>query len=86
MSVDSFNLVEYLKEKQLLDRIETRYIIFDVSKIDMTQFDYIMYLANVFEVKWLNYIKSRYESYASKDANRIIMIQKRLDANPVNKK
>jgi hypothetical protein len=86
MSVDSFELVQYLKEHKLLDRIETRYIIFDVSKIDMAQFDYIMYLANVFEVKWLNYIKSRYESYALKDANRIIMIQKRLDANPVNKK
>jgi len=45
-----------------------------------------MYLANTFEVKWLNYIKSRYESYALKDSNRINMIQKRLDANPVNKR
>lgn len=85
MSVESFALVKYLKEEKLLDRIETRYIIFDVYKIDMTQFEYIMYLANTFEVKWLNYIKSRYESYALKDADRIIMIQKRLDANPVNK-
>jgi hypothetical protein len=86
MCVESFELVKYLKEKLLLDRIETRYVIFDVSKIDMSQFDYIMYLANVFEVKWLNYIKTRYESYAMKDSNRINMIQKRLDANPVNKK
>ena len=86
MCVESFELVKYLKEKLLLDRIETRYVIFDASKIDMSQFDYIMYLANVFEVKWLNYIKTRYESYALKDANRINMIQKRLDSNPVNKK
>ena len=85
MCIESFELVKYLKEQKLLDRIETRYIIFDISKIDMKNFDYIMYLANAFEVKWLNYIKSRYESYALKDFNRINMIQKRLDSNPVNK-
>jgi hypothetical protein len=33
MSIWSFDIVSYLKDKLLLDKIETRYIIFDVNKI-----------------------------------------------------
>jgi len=82
LATSSKDLVTYLTDKSLLDRIETRYIMYDMSKVDMDRFEYILYLANVFEVKWLNYVKNRYSSYAMKDSRRIDMIQDRVNANP----
>jgi len=81
MSTESADLVSQLRKCNLLDKIETRYIMFDMSKVNMMNFGRMMYLSNNFELKWMKYIKSRYGSYESKDNKRIDMIQERIKNN-----
>ena len=65
----------------MLDKFETRYIIFDTSKINFENFNDLLYWANVFEVEWLKLISNRYNLLFNKDTNRIKMIEERINAN-----
>lgn len=84
ISIKSQDFIKKLMTNKLLDKFETRYIIYDCSKINIDELNKLLYLGNVFEVKWLQYINNRYSLYANKDLNRIKMIQERIDQNPVN--
>jgi hypothetical protein len=64
-----------------LDNFETRYIIFDVKKINFERLDALLNLANVFEVEWLKYIHAKYSLLANKDVERIKMIEERINKN-----
>jgi len=81
ISVDSKNFIKKLLEKNLLDKFETRYIIFDCHKINFEKFDELLYLANVFEVEWLKYVNKKYTLLANKDILRIKMIEERINNN-----
>lgn len=83
ISINSSSFINNLIKEKILDKFETRYIIFDASKIN--NLENALYLANLFEVEWLKYINKRYELYANKDIKRIEMIENRLNNNP-NKK
>jgi hypothetical protein len=76
ISIDSKEFIEKLKNKNLIDNYETRYIIFDVNKVK--DYKYSLYLANLFEIEWMKYIRNQYLNYAEKDKNRIIMIENRI--------
>jgi len=79
IGVNTKKIISELKEEHLIDCFETRYIIFDVSMVDMDNYDKIIYEANEFELVWMKYIKGRYETHANKDSTRINMIQSRLN-------
>lgn len=79
ISTNSISLINNLINLNLLDRFETRYIIFDTKKIK--NIEYLLYLANLFEVKWLSYISDYYNMFAKKDKKRIKMIDDRLKLN-----
>lgn len=81
ISIDSKDFIGKLIDEQLLDKFETRYIIFDCHKIDFSNFDELLYLANVFEVEWLKYINLKYSLLANKDIQRIKMIEDRINKN-----
>ena len=81
ISIDSKEFISKLIEINLLDRFETRYIIFDVSKINFNKLDELLYVANVFEVEWLKYINNKYSLLANKDIQRIKMIEERINKN-----
>jgi len=81
ISIDSKNFIKKLLEENLLDKFETRYIIFDCNKIDFNKFEELLYLANVFEVEWLRYINEKYNLLANKDIQRIKMIEERINKN-----
>ena len=81
ISIYSKDFIQKLLEHKLLDKFETRYIIFDCCKIDITKLDELLYLANVFEVEWLKYINLKYSLLANKDINRIKMIEERINTN-----
>lgn len=81
ISIESRDFIGKLLEEKLLDKFETRYIIFDCHKIDFNKFDKLLYVANVFEVEWLKYINSKYSLLANKDIERIKMIEKRISKN-----
>jgi len=81
ISIDSHDFIEKLIQQQLLDNFETRYIIFDIHKIDFKKLDELLYLANIFEVEWLKYINSKYSLLANKDIQRIKMIEERISKN-----
>ena len=81
VSINSKEFINNLYKENLLDKFETRYIIFDAHKIDFNNFEKLLYLANVFEVEWLRYISIRYQSHADKDAKRIKMIDERISKN-----
>ena len=77
INVNSINFIGNLINSKLLDKFETRYIIFNVE--DIINIEQSLYLANLFEVEWLKYISERYNTYAFKDLKRIQMIEDRLD-------
>ena len=81
MSVDSKEFIGKLISNNLLDKFETRYIIFDVNKIDFNKFDELLFIANVFEVEWLKYVNSKYSLLANKDIQRIKTIEDRMQCN-----
>jgi fructose-1,6-bisphosphatase len=70
-----------LIDNDLLDKFETRYVIFDTTKININELEKLIYYANVFEVEWLKYVSSKYILYANKDSSRIKMIEERLSNN-----
>ena len=81
VSIKSKEFIQKLFDLKLLDKFETRYIIFDAHKIDFAHFEKLLYLANVFEVEWLKYINQRYMLFANKDVERIKMIEDRIQNN-----
>jgi hypothetical protein len=83
ISINSREFIKKLVDEGLLDKFETRYIIYDVTKIDMKDFDELIYLGNVFEVEWLKFIQKRYSMHANKDIKRIEMIEDRISINNI---
>ena len=83
VSIDSKDFIEKLIEDNLLDKFETRYIIFDVKNIKFEDFENLLYYANIFEVEWLKFISDRYHLLFNKDSERIKMIEERLKINNI---
>jgi len=83
VSINSKDFIERLIEQKLLDKFETRYIIYDVKSIDIKDLDKLLYWGNVFEVEWLKFINARYMLHANKDVKRIQMIEERIAANKI---
>jgi hypothetical protein len=79
ISSSSKNFIMDLIKKDLLDKFETRYVIYDVSKIDMQHFDELIRKANLFEIEWIKYISGRYGSLKDKDVARISMMTSRMN-------
>lgn len=81
ISIASKDFIENLIKEDLLDKFETRYIIFDVQKIKGQELSELLYWANVFEVKWMKFISERYGKLFNKDIERIKMIEDRISLN-----
>lgn len=81
VSIQSKDFIGKLVEKNLLDKFETRYIIYDAHQVDLKELDKLLYWGNVFEVAWLKFIHARYMLHANKDVKRIKMIEDRIAAN-----
>ena len=83
ISINSKSFIEKLVKEKLLDKFETRYIIFSTENIDFDKYEEMLYYANLFEVEWMKFISNRYQMYANKDRQRISMIEDRLSKNNV---
>lgn len=83
VSINSNDFIQKLFANNLLDKFETRYIIYDAHNVDITKLDTLLYWANVFEVEWLKFIHNRYMLHANKDVKRIKMIEERIAANKI---
>jgi hypothetical protein len=81
ISIESKDFIGKLINENLLDKFETRYLIFDTTKINFDNYVQLIYLANVFEVEWLKIISERYNVLFKKDIKRIEMIEKRIQDN-----
>lgn len=76
INIDTKEFIEKLKYNNLIDYYETRYVIFDINKVK--DYKYSLYLANLFEIEWMKYIRSQYINHSDKDKNRITMIENRI--------
>lgn len=83
ISINSKEFIINLINEKLLDKFETRYIIYDVHKININNFEKLLYWGNIFEVEWLKYISSRYSMHGNKDVKRIKMIEDRITINNI---
>ena len=79
ISSNSKEFVKKLVAEGLLNKFETRYIIFDAKKVDLDNFEQLIFNATKFELQWLKFIHKRYADYAAKDHQRILMIQDRFE-------
>ena len=67
---------------KLIDKFETRYVIFNAS--DVPNIEEAVLLANKFEVEWMKYIQTKYNALSIKDQERIKMIEHRIINNAKN--
>lgn len=81
INIESKDFIKKLIDSNLLDNFETRYVVFDTNKINLNNFNELIYFANLFEIEWMKYIQNRYLNNANKDSKRINMIQERLNNN-----
>ena len=81
VSIASKDFITNLFKAGLLDKFETRYIIYDAHQVNLEDFEKLLYWGNVFEVEWLKYISSRYLMHGNKDTKRIKMIEDRIAIN-----
>ena len=78
ISINSYNFIYNLSQLNLIDKFETRYVIFDISKIKFEEYNKLLYTANLFEIEWLKYIRNKYLVSANKDICRIKMMEERI--------
>ena len=78
ISINSYNFIYNLSQLNLIDKFETRYVIFDISKIKFEEYNKLLYTANLFEIEWLKYIRNKYLVSANKDTGRIKMMEERI--------
>jgi 4-hydroxy-2-oxoheptanedioate aldolase len=81
ISIASKDFIKRLIDEDLIDKFETRYIIFDVNKINFEDYEKLLYFANIFEVEWLKFISARYGKLFNKDTDRISMMEERINSN-----
>jgi hypothetical protein len=51
--------------------------------MDFDKYEEMLYYANLFELEWMKFISNKYQMYANKDRQRILMIEDRLTKNNV---
>ena len=78
ISVDSKDFLIKLYSEGLLDKFETRYVIFDPSK-SLKDLSKSLAKAQVFEYEWLKCKRENYLAQANKELARIEMIQSRIN-------
>ena len=81
MTNASRDFISKLASENLLDKFETRYVIFDVKNTDFEKFNILLSNAKLFEVEWMRFIQQRYNKLAFKDSSRIEMIDNRIKLN-----
>jgi len=81
ISINSKDFIGKLINNDLIDKFETRYIIFDAKKINFEEFNTLLKLANIFEVEWMKFISERYGKLFNKDTERIKMMEERININ-----
>jgi hypothetical protein len=78
ISIKSKSFISRLMDENLLDKFETRYVMYDAKNINMDMYDELIRKANAFEIEWINYISSRYADLKNKDARRVNMLVSRM--------
>ncbi len=74
---ESLPFIKKLVDKKLLDRVETRKIVFDLSK-GTNHLEEGIIAANNFEFMWLENKRNYYKTIASEDDLRIVMLLSRI--------
>lgn len=77
ISTESEKFIKSLHKDLLLDRFETRYILFDAS-VALKNYNKCLFKAQEFEYEWLNTKREYYLQLANLDLQRIEMIQNRV--------
>lgn len=78
LTINSKDFIIKLKNENLIDKFESRYIIFNIKEFNIDMFDEIIKLATKFEIEWLKYIRNRYLYNADKNINRIKIMEERI--------
>jgi len=74
---EAIPFIKKLVSKKLLDRFETRKIVFE-TKINPNKMEDAVIKANIFELLWLENKKRYYSNIATEDASRIEMLMSRI--------
>jgi len=78
ISVDSHDFLKKLHTDGLLDKFETRYAMYDPS-VALKNLSRALLKGQLFEYEWLSNKQEYYTTFANQDANRIHMIQERMN-------
>ena len=80
VSVSSENFLRKLNSNGLLDKFETRYVMFDPT-VALKNLSQALTKAQLFEYEWLSAKREYYLENANQDLKRIEMIQDRMNKN-----
>ena len=73
----SKDFVSSLQKQGLIDRVETRYVMFDAS-VCLNDFESNLRQAQMFELNWLKNKAETYGHMSNSERNRMLMIKERL--------
>lgn len=76
---ESFHIIEKLYKLNLIDRVETRYIIFDVNDLFLENFKKNLNMAQLFEYEYMDYLINTDRDYKSELEKRKNMLMERLN-------
>jgi len=77
ISIESYNFIKRLHDEGLIDNVETRYVMFDSTKL-LKNFKKSLLKAQKFEYIWLNNKRTLNSNLADIDIDRINMIKNRI--------
>ncbi len=81
IAVESLSFIQRLIEESLIDRFETRKVVFPApEKLTREGMDARVLLANEFELLWLRNKANYYGAIAQEDASRIQMLERRVES------
>ena len=79
LDLSSYDLIRYLHKNELIDKVETRYIIFDVDDLFLENYDNSIIKAHQFDYEYMNMLYNMGSIEAGEYSSRRDFIKKRIE-------
>lgn len=79
IEVESYDFIRRLVDQSILERFETRMIVFDADLVrNKSNYEHAIRMAHEFELRWSEWWEHKYFQLAKEHQNRSVMLKKRI--------